>query len=55
MQDFIIIAVLAAVIIGVAIYLYKQKKSGAKCIGCPYSKECSGKCSSSADDQNSAK
>lgn len=39
MEDFIIIAVLA-IIIGLAVfYVYKAKKNGKKCIGCP--SECS--------------
>lgn len=41
MVDFIIIAVLAAVV-GVAIaYIVKAKKSGAKCIGCSAAGGCS--------------
>ena len=40
----IIISIL--IIIGAAIYIIKSKKSGKKCIGCPYSDSCSsGKCS----------
>ena len=46
MQDIIIIVVLACLLAGVIAYLIKQKKNGAKCIGCPYAKECSDKCSS---------
>lgn len=42
--DIIIIAIVAVVIGAICFYLYRQKKSGAKCIGCPYSKECSGNC-----------
>ncbi len=43
MIDFIIAAVLAAVLGGAAAYIIRQKKRGAKCIGCPYagSAECS--------------
>lgn len=45
MDDIIIIAVLV-VIVGLAgLYIYKAKKSGKKCIGCPDSKTCSGNCS----------
>ena len=40
MEDIIVIAVLA-VIIGLAgLYIYKSKKRGQKCIGCPYSGNC---------------
>ena len=42
--DYIIIAVVAAVIGAVIWYLYRAKKKGAKCIGCPDSKTCSGHC-----------
>jgi len=38
-------AIVLAVVIGLAaLYLYRTKKSGAKCVGCPCAKECSGKC-----------
>ena len=46
MTDIIIIAVLV-VIIGLAgLYVYKAKKSGKKCIGCPDGSSCSGSCGS---------
>ena len=34
MKDVIIILILLAIIGGVVFYIYKAKKSGAKCIGC---------------------
>ena len=38
--DILILLVLAA-IAGVAVwYIYKSKKSGKKCVGCPYTEEC---------------
>ncbi len=44
MTDIIVIAILT-VILGAAVgYIYKAKKSGAKCIGCPAT-NCSGCCS----------
>ena len=42
MTDLIIIAVLL-LICGSAAYVYRAKKRGAKCIGCPSAKTCSGK------------
>ena len=37
----IIIVVIVALIVGLAAgYVYRQKKSGSKCIGCPHSKTC---------------
>ena len=55
MENGIIIAVVAAIVYGIIRYLYKAKKRGQHCIGCPYSKECSGKCNSNSctcDNQN---
>ena len=52
-----IIAIVAIVLIvgGAVAYIVKAKMSGQKCIGCPDSKTCSGKCSScgcqSAEDE----
>ncbi len=45
MIDYIIIAIIVAAVGGAAFYIYKAKKSGQKCIGCPDSKTCSGNCS----------
>ena len=43
-ENVIIILILAAVIGGAGHYVYKRKKSGVKCVACPYSKTCSGGC-----------
>ena len=44
MTDLVIVVVLA-LICGAAIrYIYKAKKSGAKCIGCAAGKSCGGSC-----------
>ncbi len=43
MQNFIIIAVVTTVIILAVRYIYKAKKSGARCVGC----SAAGCCSSS--------
>ena len=40
MENIIILVVLAAIIFGIVMYLYKAKKKGQTCIGCPYAKEC---------------
>lgn len=39
--DIIVILVIAAVVAGISIYLYRAKKRGERCIGCPYAKQCS--------------
>ena len=49
-----IIAVVAiALIVGGALtYIILAKKRGEKCVGCPYSKQCSGKCGGCNNAQN---
>ena len=42
--DYLIIAIIVAIVGGAAFYIYKAKKSGKKCIGCPDSSSCSGNC-----------
>ncbi len=42
--DIIIILIIAAIVIGISVYLYKAKKRGEACIGCPYAKQCGGNC-----------
>lgn len=50
LSDFIVIAILAVILFASGWYVYKAKKSGKKCIGCPEggscgSSGCSGHCS----------
>ena len=47
MTDILIIAVVVAAVGLAALYIYKQKKRGAGCIGCPSGgscEECRGNC-----------
>ncbi len=44
MTNVIIILVLAVVLGGAGTYLYRARKQGAQCIGCPSAKTCSGRC-----------
>ncbi len=37
MIDIIVIVVLLAIFTLASVYIYKQKKKGVKCVGCPYS------------------
>ncbi|MBR2338136.1 MAG: FeoB-associated Cys-rich membrane protein [Clostridia bacterium] len=53
MEDYIIIAIVSAIVIGICVYLYKAKKRGETCIGCPYAKQCGGKCSGGCDHTES--
>lgn len=56
----IIIAIILIIIIGLAaLYIYKAKKSGKKCIGCPDGCSCSSKkgntpcsCNNKSSDEN---
>lgn len=41
-SDIILIVLIVAIIGGAVAYIYKAKKRGQKCIGCPHSRECSG-------------
>ena len=50
MENFIIIAVLVVVLGLAALYVYRAKKKGQKCIGCPYSSD--GKCGGSCNCGN---
>lgn len=53
MKDFIIIAVLVVIIGLAAWYVYKAKKSGKKCVGCPDGCSCNAKecgCSCGCND-----
>lgn len=43
MTDLIILLVVAAILALAGLYVYKAKKSGQKCIGCPHSKTCASK------------
>ena len=43
MKEFIAILVIALIIGGAVLYVIKAKKSGKKCIGCPYKDSCKSK------------
>lgn len=40
MADFLIILIVASIVSAAILYIRKEKKSGAKCIGCPASGAC---------------
>ena len=42
MADLIVIAILVVVVAAAGRYIYKAKKSGRKCIGCPSGGGCAG-------------
>ena len=43
MIDFFVVAVLVVIVAAAAFYVYKAKKSGKKCIGCPDGCSCGSK------------
>ena len=52
--DIILVIVLVALVGLACLYIYKSKKAGAVCIGCPYAKECAnkGNCPSKSNDND---
>ena len=47
MVNYILIALIAAIIGGAGFYIHREKKKGAVCIGCPHAGSCGGKCGGS--------
>ena len=43
MVNVLIILAVLAILGGAALYVYKEKKAGAACVGCPHAKSCGGK------------
>ena len=43
--DFLLIAVIAAIVGLVIWFIHRSKKKGVKCIGCPDGAKCAGNCS----------
>ena len=44
-MDLIVIFIIAAILVGAGYAVYRSKKAGKKCIGCPDGGSCSGACS----------
>jgi radical SAM protein with 4Fe4S-binding SPASM domain len=44
MENLIIVLILLAIATSIIWYLIRARKRGEKCIGCPYAKQCGGKC-----------
>ena len=44
MTDFILVAVIVAIVGGAIAYIRKEKKRGTRCIGCPSGGNCKGNC-----------
>ncbi|MBQ8525417.1 MAG: FeoB-associated Cys-rich membrane protein [Clostridia bacterium] len=51
MTDIVIIGIIVLAVGAAVWYIYKAKKSGRACIGCPNGKQCGGKCNCSDNEQ----
>lgn len=49
MEDAVVIGVLVGLIGAILRYLYRVKKRGETCIGCPHAKKCQGNCKKKND------
>ena len=49
--DYIAIGAIALVVGAAVFYIVRAKRRGQKCVGCPYSKQCSSKCTCGKNDK----
>ena len=55
LTNVILVIILLAIAGGASLYLYRAKKRGEHCVGCPHAKQCGGKscnCGSSNDSKS---
>ena len=45
MENIIVLVTVGLIVGAAAGYIWKEKKKGVKCVGCPYSSTCGGNCS----------
>ena len=43
MENIIIILIVLVIVLLTGLYIFKSKKKGKKCIGCPYTEDCPSK------------
>ena len=55
MEDIIVIIIVAVIVVLSGLYIYKTKKSGKKCIGCPYADSCGKNCNCTGSVQSTDK
>lgn len=55
MVNVIIVAILVCIIGGILVYLYRAKKRGEVCIGCPYGRQCTGHCNGHSQEPKDTK
>lgn len=51
METAIVVILLVVIVGAAALYVYKAKKSGKKCIGCPNCDCCNGQCHTPPSDE----
>jgi hypothetical protein len=49
MKNIVLGLIIAVIVAGAVFYIYRAKKRGQTCIGCPYAKECSKNCCCKSD------
>lgn len=52
MENYIAVGIILVIIGAIIFYLIREKKKGVTCVGCPYAKQCSGKCSGGCGKEN---
>ena len=52
MTNLLVFVIIAAIVGGASLYIYKAKKRGVKCIGCPAGKKCGACCTGCASKDN---
>lgn len=52
MENIIIILIIVLAVGGAAGYIYKAKKRGQTCIGCPHAKDCAKKCTCQTENKS---
>ena len=55
MENVIVVFILVAIAGGIVWYLIRAKKKGETCIGCPYAKQCTSKCSGGCSGNSCSK
>ena len=43
MSDFIVAGIIVLIVAAALLYIYKEKKKGVKCVGCPFAETCASK------------
>lgn len=49
--DYIAIAAIVLIVGAAVFYIVRAKMRGEKCVGCPYAKQCGGKCSCNRNEE----